>query len=169
MRNLSLCFPDWSDADIVRTARDHFANLGMSIIEMGIAYNAPRKVAGRIRCTGLEHLTAALERGEHVILLTAHFGALEIGGIALRDAGITLDAVFRRNRNPLLDEYIRRGRERSARRTIEKSDIREMVKSLREGVPVWYAPDQSYRRKQSELVNFFAEPAMQATARRRAA
>lgn len=164
MRNIALSFPALADREVVELARAHFANLGMSIVEMGMAYHAPQRLAGRIRVSGLEHLTAALARGEHVILLTAHFGALEVSGVAFREAGVTLDAVFRRNRNPLLDEYIRRGRERAARNTIEKRDIKRVVRSLREGVPVWYAPDQSYDRKQSDMVTFFAEPAMMTTA-----
>ena len=35
-----------------------------------------------------------------------------------------------------------------------------MVRSLREGVLVWYAPDQSYHLKQSALIPFFGVPAM---------
>jgi KDO2-lipid IV(A) lauroyltransferase len=39
-----------------------------------------------------------------------------------------------------------------------------MVRSLREGTPVWYAPDQSYHLKQSALLPFFGVPAMTNTA-----
>ena len=74
------------------------------------------------------------------------------------------DAVYRQDRSPLANELIRRGRERAARETIEKSNIRAMVRALRAGVPVWYAPDQSYRRKQSETIPFFGVPAQTNTA-----
>jgi KDO2-lipid IV(A) lauroyltransferase len=39
-----------------------------------------------------------------------------------------------------------------------------MIRSLREGTPVWYAPDQSYNRKQSALLPFFGVPSMTNTA-----
>jgi KDO2-lipid IV(A) lauroyltransferase len=55
-------------------------------------------------------------------------------------------------------------REVAARRVIEKNDIKSMVRSLREGVPVWYAPDQSYNLKQSALLPFFGVPSMTNTA-----
>jgi KDO2-lipid IV(A) lauroyltransferase len=38
--------------------------------------------------------------------------------------------------------------------------MRLMIRTLREGKVVWYASDQSYRRKGSALVPFFGEPAM---------
>jgi KDO2-lipid IV(A) lauroyltransferase len=39
-----------------------------------------------------------------------------------------------------------------------------MVRSLREGRVVWYAPDQSYNRKGAEVINFFGVPSMHTTA-----
>ena len=39
-----------------------------------------------------------------------------------------------------------------------------MVRSLKAGRPVWYAPDQSYNRKGSEVIPFFGVPAMHTTA-----
>ena len=74
------------------------------------------------------------------------------------------DAVHRSNKNPLITEIYYSGRERSARRLIEKTDMKGMVRSLRAGVPVWYAPDQSYSGKQSAMVPFFGIPSMAKTA-----
>jgi KDO2-lipid IV(A) lauroyltransferase len=48
-------------------------------------------------------------------------------------------------------------------RPVEKKDIRQMQRLLRQGWPVWYVPDQSYRCKHSALVPFFGEPAMTST------
>ena len=39
-----------------------------------------------------------------------------------------------------------------------------MVRSLRAGRPVWYAPDQSYSRKGAEVIDFFGVPSMHTTA-----
>jgi KDO2-lipid IV(A) lauroyltransferase len=74
------------------------------------------------------------------------------------------DAVFRKNRSDFVTELQRSGRERAAADTIEKRDIKKMVRSLRAGRPVWYAPDQSYNRKGSEVIEFFGVPAMHTTA-----
>ena len=39
-----------------------------------------------------------------------------------------------------------------------------MVRNLRSGRAVWYAPDQSYKRKGAEVVPFFGVPTMHTTA-----
>ena len=161
-RNLELCFPALTAAEIEALTRAHFENLGMSVFEMAMAYYRPQRFDGRVRVHGYEHLQRADDG--HVILLTAHFGALEVGGTALKRRGLVFDAVFRKDRSPLVTELIRRGRERAGRQTIEKANIKQMIRSLRSGIPVWYAPDQSYRRKQSELLPFMGVPAMTNTA-----
>jgi KDO2-lipid IV(A) lauroyltransferase len=43
---------------------------------------------------------------------------------------------------------------------IPKESMRQMIRRLSQGVSVWYAPDQSYRRRYSVLIPFFGEPAM---------
>lgn len=161
-RNLRLCFQDMPDTERYALVRAHFENLGISIFEMAMAYYRPAKLHSRISLHGAEHLDNIEDK--QIILLTAHFGALEVGGTALKARGLVFDAVYRKDRNPLVSELIRRGRENAGRNTIEKSNIKEMVRSLRSGVPVWYAPDQSYRRKQSAMLCFFGEPAMTNTA-----
>jgi KDO2-lipid IV(A) lauroyltransferase len=68
--------------------------------------------------------------------------------------------MYRPMGNPLVDQIIRRARRRGAEVLIPKDDIRKMIRALRKGKMVWYAPDQSYSGKYSELVPFFGEPAM---------
>lgn len=161
-RNLQTCFPEY-DADWIEdTVTRHFENLGMGVFEMAMAWYRPQRLKGRWRFNGIEHLSANTPGS--VILITGHFGALEVGGTALKSEGLIFDAVYREDRSPLVTELTRRGRERSGRQTIEKSNIKQMVRSLRDGIPVWYAPDQSYRRKHSAMINFFGEPAMTNTA-----
>jgi KDO2-lipid IV(A) lauroyltransferase len=112
----------------------------------------------------VHHLTAALATGKGAILLSAHFTTLEFSGRAMQLAGVVFDAVYRRNRSDFVTEFLRSGRERSADSTIEKRDIKTMVRRLREGKAVWYAPDQSYKRKGAEVVPFFGVPTMHTTA-----
>jgi len=97
-------------------------------------------------------------------LLSAHFTTLEISGRVLADAIPPFDAVFRKNRSEFMTELQRTGREVAADTTIEKRDIKKMVRSLRNNRSVWYAPDQSYSRKGAEVIEFFGVPAMHTTA-----
>lgn len=164
-RNIEISFPALSGAEHERLTRGHFESLGASLMEMALGrWASDDKLLAMCRVEGAEHVREYAEKGIGVILLSAHFTTLEICGPALKRHLPPFDAVYRSNRNPLITELLRSGRERSARRTIEKNDIKSMVRSLREGVPVWYAPDQAYNRKQSALLPFFGVPAMTNTA-----
>lgn len=164
-RNLELCFPKLSPAERDALAREHFKALGMAMIEMGLGrWSSDRHLASITRLVGVEHVHKALGEGRGVILLSAHFTTLEIMGRVLATEIPPFDAVFRKNRSEFMTELQRSGREVSADSTIEKRDIKKMVRSLRQGRAVWYAPDQSYSRKGAEVIEFFGVPAMHTTA-----
>ena len=164
-RNIELCFPELSAAERNELTRRHFEALGMSLIEMGLGRWASTPHLQRIsKLVGLDNVTEALDAGRGVILLSAHFTTLEVMGRSLAAEIPPFDAVFRMNRSEFMTELQRSGREVSADTTIEKRDIRKMVRALREGRAVWYAPDQSYDRKGAEVVPFFGVPSMHTTA-----
>lgn len=164
-RNVELCFPDLGPEARNDLVREHFAALGVSLIEMGLGrWASGEMLAAMTTIEGAEHIQQTLDEGFGVILLSAHFTSLEISGRVLSMHSPPFDAVYRRFRNDLTTALLASGREVSARRLIEKNDIKKMVRSLRAGVPVWYAPDQSYHRKQSALLPFFGVPAMTNTA-----
>jgi len=164
-RNIKLCFPDLTAAEHDTLVFRHFEALGMMLIEMGLGrWASDRQLESITKLKGIEHVTNALESGNGVILLSAHFTTLEIMGRVLSLNMPPFDAVFRRNRSEFMTELQRTGRERSAESTIEKRDIKKMVRSLRQGRSVWYAPDQSYSRKGAEVFEFFGVPTMHTTA-----
>lgn len=164
-RNIQLCFPELSTEERNALAYSHFEALGMMLIEMGLGrWASDRHLESITTLRGIEHVHAALGSGRGVILLSAHFTTLELMGRVLSRNIPPFDAVFRRNRSEFLTELQRTGRERSAESTIEKRDIRKMVRSLRAKRAVWYAPDQSYNRKGAAVIPFFDVPAMHTTA-----
>jgi KDO2-lipid IV(A) lauroyltransferase len=164
-RNIELCFPELRPAERDDLAREHFKALGMAVIEMGLGrWASLRHLESITTLTGVEHVTKALAAGRGVILLSAHFTTLEVMGRILAREIPPFDAVFRRGRSEFMTELQRSGREVSADTTIEKRDIKKMVRSLRQGRAVWYAPDQSYNRKGAEIIEFFGIPAMHTTA-----
>jgi KDO2-lipid IV(A) lauroyltransferase len=163
--NLALCFPDWTPASRQQLLRDHFASLGITVIEHGLAWWASDALVRRlVDLRGQENLERAMAGGRGVVLLTGHFGAQEFSGRAFGLACPRAAGFYRPNRNPLIDEILKRLRMKSAPVLIPKQGVRRVIRALRQGMPVWYAPDQSYRRAQSALVPFFGEPAMSSVA-----
>jgi len=162
--NLERCFPELGAAARLGLARRHFGSLGQAFIEFGMCWWGS---AARLRrwgsLEGLEHLQTARARGKGVILLSAHFTTLEISG---RMLGLYTDLhlMYRPNENLLIEEIMRGSRERHFERAIPRNDVRLMLRSLKEGKPVWYAMDQGFRGKNSAMVPFFGVPAPTNTA-----
>src|SRR5690606_20293866 len=52
---------------------------------------------------------------------------------------------------------------------IRRDDVRTMIRVLKDNEIVWYAPDQSYRKKGAEMVRFFGIPAASNTSTSRLA
>lgn len=165
-RNLELCFPELPAATRERLLRENFASSGIAFFEMAMSWWWPRARLARLaHIEGLEHLQAAQREGQGVILMSLHFTTLEIGA-ALLGQRHTIDGMYREHKNPLFDCIQRRGRERHNpdASAIEREDVRAMLKVLRAGRAIWYAPDQDYGRKQSIFVPLFGIPAATVTA-----
>ena len=70
-----------------------------------------------------------------------------------------LHLMYRKIENPVIEDVMRQGRSRWRFQSIPREDVRSLLKSLKAGIPVWYAIDQGYRGKHSEMVPFFGSPA----------
>jgi KDO2-lipid IV(A) lauroyltransferase len=154
-RNLELCFPE-----LERQAREqlldrHFASLGMALLEVPLAWwGSPQRIARLAQIEGREHLEAAKALGRGVILLTAHFTPMEMAGRVL--ASVTpVGFLYRPTRNEALAYALQRFRTGYGGHPIPRDDIRAFIGALRNQECVWYAPDQSYRKKGAEMVRLF--------------
>ena len=165
-RNLELCFPQQSVAQRKQLLKDNFASTGIAFFEMAMRgwWSKPR-LAKLAHVEGLEHLKQAQLDGKGVILMAFHFTTLEIGA-ALLGQRHTIDGMYREHNNPLFDFIQRRGRERHNvdSLAVERDDVRGMLKLLRSGRAIWYAPDQDYGAKQSIFVPLFGVQAATVTA-----
>jgi KDO2-lipid IV(A) lauroyltransferase len=167
--NLALCFPELSGEEHRQLLKAHFASLGIALVETALSWWAPdSRLRPLARLTGLEHLEAALRQGRGVILLSAHFTTLEIGGRLLA-LHAPFHVLYRDHRNPVIETLQRRARRRRFEKPIPRGDLRGMLASLKQNRPVWYAPDQDFGRDNAVFVPFFGTPAATLTATSRLA
>ncbi len=168
-RNIELCLPELDAVARRRILREHFAGLGCALFETAMSWWSSNKRIRRITfVTGVEHLEAAQATGRGVLLLSAHFNTIEIGCRALA-ARLPLNIMYRPTKNPLIGEFVHSRRAVQTRRAIPRDDIRTLIKALKDGEAVWYAPDQSFRKKGAEMVKLFGIPAATNTATSRIA
>ena len=167
--NLSLCFPVLSAGERERILAEQFDSIGIGVMEMAMSWWASARRLERLaHVEGLQHLQAALDRSKGVILLSAHFTTLEIGGRLLA-LHTPFHVMYREHKNAAFDRIMKSARIRHFGKAIPRGDLRGMLRSLQDNMPVWYAPDQDYGREQSIFVPFFGIPAASITATSRLA
>ncbi len=165
-RNLEICMPQLSAAQREALLRKNFESTGIAFFEMAMSWWWPKSRLRKLaHIEGLENLREVQARGQGAILMAVHFTTLEIGASLLGQVQ-TIDGMYREHGNRLFDYIQRHGRERHNpdATAVERDDVRGMLKVLRAGRAIWYAPDQDYGRKQSIFVPLFGVQAATVTA-----
>lgn len=161
--NLKLAFPQLNKTERTALSRQHFISLGQGLLEAGLSWwGDDTDLAAQTEIKGLEHLHQAIEQGG-VILLSAHFTSLELGGRILAQH-LPLHVVYRPHQNPLIEWRVSRLRSKRYGKAISRNDIRTMIRSLKDKQVVWYAPDQNFGSKNSVFAPFFGVEAATNTA-----
>jgi KDO2-lipid IV(A) lauroyltransferase len=156
--NLRLCFPGMTEAARQRIARDHFVAFTRSVLDRGIAWWSSReRLARLVRIEGWEHVAALGDRP--FVLLAPHFVGLDIGAQRLA-ADHRAVSMYSRQKSPVFDAFLRAKRNRFGTVTLvpRQDGLRPVVRSMRQGVPLYYLPDMDFGPRDSIFVPFFGEP-----------
>jgi KDO2-lipid IV(A) lauroyltransferase len=157
-RNLELCFPGWREDERRALRQAHFAELAEAVAETAFCWTRQRPLGPTYGAVeGLEHLEAARGDGQGVLLVTGHTTCLELGARLFAEE-VEARGVYRPLRNPVLDRFQNEGRARYGPGMIPRDQLKSMIRYLRAGEVVWYAPDQDFGPERSEFVPFFAIP-----------
>ena len=153
--NVRLCFPELNTAQQEKMVHDIFAANGIGFFEIAWAWWANiDDIKNRYDIEGLEHIAAAKADGSGVLLVGAHFVHLDLCGL-MTNHSTPMSVIYRKNNNPVFEYIITKGRERFFEHVIERSDMRDIVRKLRDGKTVWYSPDQDFGRDQAVFAPFF--------------
>ena len=155
-QNLAFSFPDKSTNEIKALAKLNFEYTGLAVVDTANAWFWPDwRIQQNMVVDGQEYIDEANANGNGMLLLSAHFLTLEI---CARTFGQIKPGVgvYRPNKNPFLEYLQCRGRTRSNKALLDRRDIKGMLKALKGGEALWYAPDHDYGPRRSVFVPFFA-------------
>lgn len=153
--NISLCFSHLTASEQEYMLRQTFADNGIGIIETAMAWWSSRDtLSHRVSIDGGKLIEQAQTQGRGVLLVGAHYTSLDLGGILLAPS-YPYYATYQRHGNALIDTIIRRGRLHHLPGMVEREDIRQVMKLLKQGKIVWLAPDQDVGPDRSVFAPFF--------------
>jgi KDO2-lipid IV(A) lauroyltransferase len=144
--NIRLCFPDWSEQDVARCARESTQHLMQLAFE---TLHTPRELNAdswpeRIHLANLGPAIQLLNSDEPTILLTAHQGNWEVLGYCLALLGYDMDTIARPLDNNLINDWLLGIRERKGMRIVTKWNATErMVRVLESGGALAFTADQN--------------------------
>ena len=167
--NLRLCYPEMPEKERVRMMYRHFQAMGMGIFELAAAWYKPDKeILAAAEIVGMENIDKVLASGRGALLVSAHFTPMEFSGrvlLCLR----RFSCLYRKPDQPIIAREMTRIRESKMKHIIHMDEVNDLIRALREGEAVWYAPDQGKKMKYSEVLPFFGVPAVTNTATSRIA
>ncbi|HSY48552.1 MAG TPA: lysophospholipid acyltransferase family protein [Thermoanaerobaculia bacterium] len=161
MRNLAETFPEKSERERRRILDEcwrHFGREALATIRM---QHVPlEEIPSHCPFVNGQILEEAIARGRGVVLISAHFGAWEIAGLAIMALVSNVHTVARPLDNELLERDIANLRARTGAEVVDrKRAARALLKALsRKGVVI-LLPDQAVQAREGILVPFLGRPA----------
>ncbi len=153
--NIALCFPQLSQSEQKKLVKRTTIDTGIGFVELCIAWFNYQLIRPQmIEMTGEQNLIDAVALGRGIILVGAHYTTLDLGGVLMAKYH-KVGVMFRANKNPLFDLVMRNSRGKFCEGVIERGNMRAVIRFIKEGGVMWYAPDQDYGRKQSVFAPFF--------------
>lgn len=163
IRNLRMCFPDWTDKQIRKVAKGAWATLGHTAGEMPhLASMKPYKPNSRIEVVGAERLDAIRESGQPAVLIGGHFANWEAMSSAICNRPLDAQITYRSANNPHIDRRIAKARHAYGINVLtpKGAGTRELMRALARGQPIALMNDQKFN--QGIAVPFFGYDAMTA-------
>lgn len=155
-QNLKLCFPHLPTSEREQILRDNFIATGMAILETGMAWFwSDQRLKKQTKIEGDSYITQVQQTGQGILLIGIHFLTLELGAriLGMSHPGV---GVYRPNDNPVIDYIQLKGRLKSNKYMLDRYNTKGMIRALKHGELVWYAPDHDYGPKNSVFAPFFA-------------
>jgi Kdo2-lipid IVA lauroyltransferase/acyltransferase len=167
--NVGLCLPELGREGQRRLVRRHFRSLGVSMLCYGFAWwSSPARLRRLVKFRDRHFYDNAIASGKAIILMTPHFLSIDVGGICLSSERPMI-SMYRSSRNKLVDAMLKKRGRFGGILFERKSNLRALIRHLREGRPFYYLPDQDPGGAEGVFVPFFGVPAATVTALNRIA
>lgn len=167
LTNLRACFPNQSEAEYQTLARQSFESVGIGFFETAMAAWGSDKRLNRLLHSvhGWEEVEKTLAAKQGAIILFPHLVPMYlVGRLMLLQSCQPFSLMYHRPKNPALGHFLQSNLKRFCDEVFNRHDVRDLVRYVKAGNLVWYAPDLDIGDKSSLFIPFFGVPAATLTA-----
>lgn len=161
MRNLRSTFPDRDERALRGILDECWRHFGRELLQYLHLRNASlEELAAACPFVNQHLLEEAIARGKGVLLLSAHWGGWEIGGLAIMSLVRNVRTVARPLDNQLLERDLQVLRAKTGAEVVDRRRAaRALMRGLAENAVVVLLPDQAVLPREGVLVPFLGRPA----------
>lgn len=157
--NLKIIFPEKDSRQIRVIRRQIFRNFAKYLVDffrfskLNIDY-----IEKNIKIENIKYIDEALSRGKGVIIVTAHLGNWELGGVVVSQLGYPFWAVALPHKHKKVDEFFNSQRESKGLKVIPLGRaVRACVNVLKENMVLALVGDRDFTGK-GMVLDFFGKP-----------
>ncbi len=161
MRNLRYVFPDRDEGELRRILDDCWRHFGREgLLYLRLQSLTLSEVAEHCPMVHVELLEESIARGKGTILMSAHWGGWEVGGLAIMSVVDDIRTVARPLDNDLLERDLQRFRASTGAEVVDRRRAaRVLMRGLSENAVLVLLPDQAVQQREGILVPFLGRPA----------
>lgn len=134
-QNLLQTFPGISESELQRIMKECWENLGHGAADfVRMPQMSHQELNSLIEVHGLEHIQKSSQQGKGTLIVTAHYGAWELGAKFWPSRGFKFAVVARKVKNPYVNDFVTRIRSSHGVHVIFSRDaVRESIRWLKQG------------------------------------
>ena len=158
--NLRIIFPNKTNRDLRKISRKVFCNFAKYLVDffrfekLNLQY-----INKNIKLENLHYFDEALAKGKGVVVLTAHLGNWELGGVVIAQLGYPFWAVALPHKDKKVNNFFDTQRNRKGVKVIAMGKaVRSCISEIRNNHMVALVGDRDFTEK-GVVVNFFDLPA----------
>ena len=158
--NIHKCFPDFSQDDVTKLAKENFMRLGQGFFEICNSYFwSDKKYMKRLK--NIEEFRTKIDaiKNSKNLLLVPHTGNIDFV-VRAPSLFMKVNGMQRSAENKVWDKIMTEGRKKFINELFLPNEGRKLLKTLNNGDSVLYLPDQDYGYKKSIFLDFFNHKAL---------
>ncbi|MGQ4003008.1 lysophospholipid acyltransferase family protein [Francisellaceae bacterium CB299] len=161
--NLKIVFPDYTAKQIKKIVNKSYYSMILSGAEIATSWFASKKRFKKIEFEWTEgsfEIFKKYHEDPNISLITLgfHFHCIEIMGRYFGENFPPMTVMYQKNTNELIEDLIKKYRERNLERCLDSKNFIAVIRSLKKGYTMWYAPDQDFGLESSGIENSVFAP-----------